>query len=51
MMSENGPFRPDPKNPSQLVEDDYAWNRVANVVWLESPGQRAMCCVFVLLMC
>jgi carboxypeptidase C (cathepsin A) len=38
MMSENGPFRPDPKNPSQLVEDDYAWNRVANVVWLESPA-------------
>lgn len=38
MMSENGPFRPDPTNPSRLVEDDYAWNRVANVIWLESPA-------------
>jgi serine carboxypeptidase-like clade 2 len=37
-MSENGPFRPDPKNPSQLVEDQYSWNKVANVIWLESPA-------------
>lgn len=34
-LSENGPFRPDPQNPLNLIHDDYAWNRVANVIWLE----------------
>lgn len=39
MMSENGPYRPDPSDPAnKLVEDEYSWNKVANVIWLESPA-------------
>ncbi len=37
-LSENGPYRPDPKDPSRLVEDDYSWNRVASIIHLESPA-------------
>ena len=39
MFSENGPFRPDPSSPSdKLVMDDYSWNRISNMIWLESPA-------------
>ena len=38
MLSENSAFRPDPNDPSKLIQDNYSWNRVANVIWLESPA-------------
>jgi serine carboxypeptidase-like clade 2 len=38
-FTENGPFRPDSKlSPSDTLSvDPFAWNRVANVIYLESP--------------
>jgi len=37
-LGENGPYRPDPSDPTKLIEDAYSWNDVANVIWLESPA-------------
>ncbi|KAL4518207.1 hypothetical protein Ndes2437A_g04505 [Nannochloris sp. 'desiccata'] len=36
-LSELGPFYPTPEGVS-LVKNDYAWNQLANVVFLESPA-------------
>ncbi|KAG7023032.1 Serine carboxypeptidase-like 45, partial [Cucurbita argyrosperma subsp. argyrosperma] len=34
-FSENGPFRP---NGEVLVKNEYSWNRVANMLYLETPA-------------
>ena len=34
---EHGPFQVSPSNYSQLTLRDYRWNRIANVVYVESP--------------
>ncbi|XP_022921616.1 serine carboxypeptidase-like 45 [Cucurbita moschata] len=34
-FSENGPFRP---NGEALVKNEYSWNRVANMLYLETPA-------------
>lgn len=36
-MSELGPFYP-LKDGKSLQENPHAWNKVANVLWLESPA-------------
>ena len=36
-MSELGPFYPTP-NGVNLVKNDYSWNNVANMLFLESPA-------------
>lgn len=36
MLTENGPFRPEKNGTLQL--DPWSWNRVANVLYLESPA-------------
>ena len=37
LLSENGPFYPD--GAGNLVNNPYAWNTVANVLYVESPAQ------------
>jgi serine carboxypeptidase-like clade 2 len=36
-MSELGPFYPS-KSGKKLQTNPYAWNGLANVIWLESPA-------------
>jgi carboxypeptidase C (cathepsin A) len=35
---ENGPFRPT-KDGDALSLNDHAWNKLANMLFIESPGQ------------
>jgi serine carboxypeptidase-like clade 2 len=37
MVYENGPFRFD-VNTSHLKLNDFAWNKKANLLYIESPG-------------
>jgi len=37
LMSELGPFYPTPTG-EHLIQNDYAWNRVANMLFLDSPA-------------
>ncbi|CAJ0569096.1 unnamed protein product, partial [Mesorhabditis spiculigera] len=36
-LTEMGPFRPTKDNGSSLVENVYSWNKLANMLYLESP--------------
>ena len=36
LLGENGPFRPDAQG--NLLRNEFSWNRVANVLYLESPA-------------
>lgn len=36
LLSENGPFYPDAKG--NLIINDWAWNKKANVLYVESPA-------------
>eukprot|EP00013_Stygamoeba_regulata_P029790 CAMPEP_0177654996 /NCGR_PEP_ID=MMETSP0447-20121125/14684_1 /TAXON_ID=0 /ORGANISM="Stygamoeba regulata, Strain BSH-02190019" /LENGTH=466 /DNA_ID=CAMNT_0019158791 /DNA_START=52 /DNA_END=1452 /DNA_ORIENTATION=+ len=38
LLTENGPFRPTQSRPVHLVPNEYSWNQLANVVYLESPA-------------
>lgn len=38
LLTEQGPFRVNRSDPRQLLLNDYRWNQVANVIFLEAPA-------------
>lgn len=38
-LTENGPFRPT-KDGDSVELNEHAWNKVANMLFIEAPGQH-----------